>query len=234
MTGEHSLIAAISAHVERCIGKIAFVIHEIESDAVHIDVHYVPARKARSFDLLVTSGMSQRPMTTPPEASEWRHAELVALLPPGWPLHSAAHAWPVHMLRDLAHFPHRSKTWLGCGHTIADAEHPPRPYAPGTRLTSVFLHHSPMLPERFTSMQGPDGKKISFLTVVPLYEQELQVKLRYGTAALLARLAARGINDIIDPKRQSAVIEVGDGDGPPDGGARARRGGPWRLPDSIH
>ena len=132
MSGDSALIAAISAHVQRCVGKIAFVFHELESDALHIDVHYVPASKQRPFDLLVTSGMSGLPMATPREASDRRYAELVALLHPGWLLASERHSWPVQMLVDLARYPHRNKTWLGCGHSVGDAEVPPRPFAPGT------------------------------------------------------------------------------------------------------
>jgi len=232
MSGDFALIAAISAHIERRVGKIAFVFHELESDALHIDVHYVPASRQRPFDLLVTSGMSELPMTTPEAAFECRYAELVALLRPGSVLPSERHSWPVRMLTDLARYPHRNRTWLGCGHTVGDAESPPRPYAPGTGLTAVLLRHSPMLPARFITMKGPDRRQISFLAVVPLYEQELRVKLRDGTGALLARLADRGISDIIDPHRQCAVIDAGEGHVARR--ARARKPGPSRSPHSLN
>ncbi len=225
MPGDVSLIAAICGHIERRVGKIAFVFHELESDALHIDVHYVPASRRRPFDLLVTSGMSELPMRTPEAAFCWRYAELVALLHPGWLLSSERHCWPVRMLTDLARYPHRNKTWLGCGHSIGDAEDPPRPYAPGTRLTAALLRHSPMLPARFSTMRGPSERKISFLTVIPLYGEELRVKLHEGTETLLALFAECGISDIIDPHRPSAVLDADMG----RGAARrvhARRPGP--------
>jgi hypothetical protein len=41
-TGEEH-IEAISAHLERHLGPVSGVFHEIISDLVHIDVHVVPA-----------------------------------------------------------------------------------------------------------------------------------------------------------------------------------------------
>ncbi|WP_251274378.1 hypothetical protein, partial [Enterobacter hormaechei] len=41
--GEEQHIEAISAHLERHLGPVSGVFHEIISDLVHIDVHVVPA-----------------------------------------------------------------------------------------------------------------------------------------------------------------------------------------------
>lgn len=40
-TGDGENIDAISNHIEKYIGKIDCVFHEIISDKVHIDVHWV-------------------------------------------------------------------------------------------------------------------------------------------------------------------------------------------------
>jgi len=60
-----SCIEQISDHVERHIGPIESVFHEIISDTVHVDVHFVPPTEARPWTTLVTSGMSDRPMAAP-------------------------------------------------------------------------------------------------------------------------------------------------------------------------
>src|SRR5690349_21339971 len=48
----------ISDHIERHIGKIETVYHELISDTVHIDVHFVKPWGANPYTRLVTSGMS--------------------------------------------------------------------------------------------------------------------------------------------------------------------------------
>ena len=60
-------IAAIGAHIERHLGPVSGVFHEIISDLVHIDVHVVPANDHCPYLRLVTSGMSDLPMTVPAE-----------------------------------------------------------------------------------------------------------------------------------------------------------------------
>ena len=62
------------------------VFHELISDQVHIDLHWVKPTAERPFHTLVTSGMSNLPMTTPPGAEEVRYAELSICLPADWKL----------------------------------------------------------------------------------------------------------------------------------------------------
>ena len=76
-------IEAIGAHIERHLGPVSGVFHEIISDLVHIDVHVVPANEQFPYLRLVTSGMSDLPMTVPAEvdADVPRYMELMVTLP---------------------------------------------------------------------------------------------------------------------------------------------------------
>ena len=80
--GEERHIEAISAHIERHLGPVSGVFHEIISDLVHIDVHVVPANDHCPYLRLVTSGMSDLPMTVPAEvdADVPRYMELMVTL----------------------------------------------------------------------------------------------------------------------------------------------------------
>jgi len=49
---------------------------------------------------------------------------------------------------------------------------------------------------------------IHLLVVVPLYGEELRIKLRGGTGDLLVRFVELGITDIIDPHRPNAVVDA--------------------------
>lgn len=52
-------------------------------------------------------------------------------------------------------------------------------------------------PEEFARLVIDADKTIVFMTVVPLYPEEMALKLKDGSDALLDRFDARGIGDII-------------------------------------
>ena len=79
-------IEQISGHIEQHLGPIETVFHEIASDMVHIDVHFVKPTSTFPFVRLVTSGMSDLPMTTPEESEAPQFAELLITLPADWHL----------------------------------------------------------------------------------------------------------------------------------------------------
>ena len=208
----HADVAAISNHIERNIGPIAMVFHEILSDDLHIDIHHVKSSFFRRREILVTSGMSALPMAAPADSRVPRFAEIVAVLPKGWPLTSEAfededNYWPVRLMKTLARFPHASGSWLGVGHTLAngvsDAEI--EPYAPGTSLCAVALLPSTTLRKKAWVMKRSDGEEVHFLAAVPLHRAELQLKLDKGIDPLLALFDQHGVTDEIDARRASVV-----------------------------
>lgn len=88
------------------------------SDTVHIDVHFVKPSAEFPFIRLVTSGMSDLPMTTPPEVAVPRYIELMMTLPADWKLDQSALEdenwyWPIGFLKYFARLPHKYQTWLG-------------------------------------------------------------------------------------------------------------------------
>lgn len=90
----------LSDHIEQHVGPIELVFHEMNSDLVHVDVHWIKATDERPFHVLVTTGMSDLPMTVPPGAEEHRFLELAIALPPDWNMNQADwrdedHYWPI-------------------------------------------------------------------------------------------------------------------------------------------
>jgi Suppressor of fused protein (SUFU) len=200
---------AIVRHIERHLGPVESVFHELISDAVHLDVHWVKPTAARSFHLLVTSGMSDRPMKVPAELEAPRHIELVATLPERWAIGDEAFRnenwyWPVRQLKTLARFPHKYDTWLGEGHTVANDD-PPQPFAPSTRLCGAILLRPQQVPQAFHELRLGDGRTIRFLAVVPVHDKEMALKTRSGTEALLERFHQAGVTDVIEPTRPSVA-----------------------------
>jgi hypothetical protein len=210
-TGDGALIEAVDDHLDRLFGsEDRSVFHEIVSTTVHVDVHFVPPSDDRPFIRLVTSGMAQAPMTVPDEWDEAeRHAELTIALPPDWQLSQEAFEderwyWPVRLLKMLARVPHEYDTFLWHGHTIPNGD-PPEPYAPGTELCCALVIPPLEAPEGFDVLEVPDGRRVRVLGVLPIYEDEMSLKLKRGADDLYALLYEHGIADVVDPQRPSVA-----------------------------
>lgn len=202
-------IEAIGDHIERHLGPVSSVFHEIVSDIVHIDVHIVPASAQCPHLRLVTSGMSDLSMTLPDGVEAPRHMELMVTLPGDWPIDHAdfddeRNYWPVRLLKTLARLPHQYDTWLGFGHTVPNG-HPAEPYAAGVGFDGAIVLPPISAPEEFGQLVIDEECTITFMAVVPLYPEEMELKLNKGTDALLDRFDARGVGDLIDIRRTNAA-----------------------------
>lgn len=211
--GDSANIEAIDAHIEKHIGKVDTVFHELISDKVHIDIHIVAPTAERPYYTLVTSGMSDRAMTTPPGAEDFAHAELCLCLPPDWPMGDEAwknndNYWPVRALKFLARFPHDFGTWLSYGHTIPNGN-PAEPVADNTRFSSFVLLTPMLAPDAFHELKLAEGKSIRFFALVPLYDAELAAKMRKGAEHVHELLLKAGHSELIDLARSPVVKNGG-------------------------
>jgi Suppressor of fused protein (SUFU) len=206
---------AIAEHVVKHVGPITNVFHEVQPDIVQIDLLVVSPHEGRAYTTLVTCGMSDRPMRVPigdpdelARVPELRFAELLLCLPSDWPLTPNAfqqeeNYWPIRWLKRLARLPHQHDEWLGLGHTIPNGD-PARPFAANTRFCCWMVDQPILFPEAMQKLRVTD-KAINFYSVVPLYEEEMQFKLRKGGQALGQLLDRAKATELIDPKRASAV-----------------------------
>jgi hypothetical protein len=202
-------IEQISDHIDAHLGKVETVLHEIVSDAVHIDVHLVKPSESFPFARLVTSGMSDLPMTIPGGVEAPVYVELLMTLPGDWRLDQNSFQdevwyWPVRLLKGLARLPHKYNTWLGFGHTVPNGD-PAEPYASSTRLCGAIILPSVTVPDDFHRLRINERKEITFFSVVPLYDEEMNLKLRAGSDELLDRFDRLDISDIVDPLRRNVA-----------------------------
>jgi hypothetical protein len=201
-------------HLEPFLGSVGSVFHEIVSDQVHLDILSFPPTGNRSFWTFVTCGMSSEPMLVPEDIddpSSCERAELVISLPAEWcgsgdpdQLEREGKWWPIKILKYAAHFPHLYKTWFWFGHTMA-IEEKPEPLDDNTPFCAFFLAFPLGWPMESLKMIARDGRPISFLSVIPLYTDELQFKLDKGTDALLDLFDKARVNELLDPSRPSLV-----------------------------
>jgi hypothetical protein len=218
--GDEETIERVTQHIETHVGKIESVFHEIVSDLVHLDVHWVKPSNQLPFHVLITSGMSDLPMKIPAEYEANPYAELCILLPADWPMGTAYNQsmeeafkdennyWPIRWLKTIARFPHEYDTWLGYGHTIPNGEEA-APFSDSTKLGCMLLLPSVSLSEDFFSLKVNDEKVIDFYCLCPLYKSEMDFKLKKGVDALLDKFNKYGIRDIVDIGRKNTCAKKG-------------------------
>jgi hypothetical protein len=195
----------IDKHIETHLGKITMIYHEAISDTVHIDIHQIPPSENRPYWTLVTSGMSDLPMTTPEGREEFRYAELMLCLPPTWKMNqedwkSEENYWPVRWLKICARFPHAYKTWLCWGHTLPNSN-PPRAYSSNTQFCCMMLGIPRTTPKDFWSLEIRPNKIIRFYALYPLYGGETEMKLKKSAEHLEDLFDKNKISEVIDLKR---------------------------------
>jgi len=206
--------AEIEKHIEAHVGKPTLVVHELASRNVHIDVHIVPPSPGRDFHTLITSGMSDKPMRTPPGAEQLRFAELMLCLPSSWRMkeydvmseETWRKDWPVMWLRKLARFPHMFGTWFHWGHSLPNGD-PEAPLSPDTQLCAWVLLEPKLVGDQFKLMSRSDGAKTWFLAAVPVYKEEMELKLSQGAEKLEELLTAAGVTELVDPKRINVAFK---------------------------
>lgn len=204
--GDVSNIEAIDKHLSEFFKSDEIsVFHEIVSDKIHVDIYFITANELRDYHILITSGMSSLPMNTPEGFDECKYAEIMTLLPKDWPLEQKDfddenNYWPIRQLKVLARFPHLYNTWLGDGHTISNGN-PPEVMADRNQFTGIILLFGGVsMPEDFFTIKLED-KTIRILSMIPLYQEEMDYKLKHGTNGLLEKFDKFGITEVIDINR---------------------------------
>ncbi|MCB1022026.1 MAG: suppressor of fused domain protein [Bryobacterales bacterium] len=200
----------LTEHVERHVGPVETVLHEVASDYVHIDLLWAPPNERHPFHTFVTSGMSDRPMNVEPGLEEFRLAELFICLPPSWPISPEAFQdernwWPLRLVKTLARLPHVYETWLGPYHSSPNGD-PAEPYAPGTKLCGSMLFGPIALPMELAAITVDEDTTINLYSVLPLHDDEMGFKLREGGEALIEKMSTiDNFNEVVNPKRASCV-----------------------------
>lgn len=197
-------------HISETVGAPELVLHERRSELVHIDVHLIPPQPEQPFNVLVTSGMSDKPMRAPEKHSNLRYAELSIALPADWPLtvedlQDEKNYWPIRMLKKIARFPHVHDTWVWKSHTIENGN-PSAPFHDSTFLSVSLLAPPIGLLNDFEICHCSPEKEVHFFSIIPLYKEEMQLKLRLGMGPLVEAFQRQGITMLIDPMRQNVAL----------------------------
>lgn len=207
--GLNDLRESLTSYLEAELGALEGMHTEIVPDDPPVDLLVVAPTPERNCRVVVTCGMAAAPMDPPPDFAAYRRAELVLCLPDGWPLGGdagAAASWPLAMLRRAARVPRWLDTWLFAGHTMPNGD-PAEPWGPATELCGAIATAPRLAFDGQARVDLGAGERIDLLGLVPLYEDELRFKLDCGGAAMVERLRAGGVTELLDPVRSSVAPE---------------------------
>lgn len=203
-----NMLNALDLHLDEFFDNEEVVVWEDKrEDNLKINVYHIKPSESRNFHLLITSGMSRQPMNVPQGFEKWKYAELAAILPEDWDLSKGglkdiANYWPLLWLKNLARIPQQYQTWLSYGHSIPNGD-PAQPIA-NTLYEGILILDSVTMPEDFQEVHVGD-ESLYIFTIVPVFGDELKLKIDQGLDALLDAFAEAQVPDWIFPNRQSAV-----------------------------
>ncbi|HAY13313.1 MAG TPA: suppressor of fused domain protein [Fimbriimonadaceae bacterium] len=208
-------IDGISAHFAKHVGPVnEMVLHEIVSDALHIDLHVIPDVPGHDCAVVFTTGMSALPM--PRVDRDMQFAELFVVLPKAWVegnnLQTDEGYWPLGMLKTMARMPIYNKIPVYPGISIPNGD--PAEEFPGTPFTGVLLDHGDIFGKDFARAEI-EGKPINFYGLMPMRREEMDFKASQKQAHIyFAALMQLGVTDreklLIDPQRPSFFDRIPD------------------------
>ena len=193
--------------IKNNFGEYTFVYHELYSPDIHVDILVIPPNQEFNCYKLITRGMGAYKMNVPSQLKDYEleRAELVIYLPSNWNMDFSKeeNSWVVKLLKQFARLPIDEKSWIGFGHTLAhnDVES----YASNTKLSSLILIDSIDNTGNSIDFSLPTKGKINFYQVLPLYKEELEYKMKYGTAKLLEKLSNASV--VVDINRKNYCEE---------------------------
>ncbi len=200
---EEEEIDILEEYISQKYGDFQYVIHEIISPDIHVDIAIIAPTAERDYYTLVTMGMGAHKMNVPQELSEYKleRAELVVNLPKEWDINNEDEVWywPIRWLKILARLPIQQDTWLGFGHTIPSGE----------PVANDVLFNCMMLIDDGAEVNISEDERIIFYTMVPLYEEEMQYKITNAAEDLIDLLEQNNITlpYVVDKNRKNVCIE---------------------------
>ena len=201
--GTASQLDAITEHTEAILGPATQHLHEHYSPDIHVDlIHYAPTVD-RDFHYLVTSGMSDQPMTDDGSAIDEPLMELVLALPAHWDISEEGFKnpdmfQPVKLLKQLARYPHANRTYLDKYHTVPVGDEPLL-----SPMKAVMFMAPVLIPELGQPLELPTGGRVRFMAIYLLHQDELDLNLQGELDKLFEGFEENEATEIYDLSRPS-------------------------------
>ena len=156
--------------------------------------------------VIVTNGLSDYKMPVPDKWKERDRNELYFCLPSYWEwedLENPQMNWVFYWIQRLAKHVKEKETWYGHGHTMPCGKEM-KPLS-STMKQNHFLLSDPILLETEMAPIRVGEKEIHFLSIIPLFQDEMDYKQSQGTLKFSQKLNNNGITEKLDDYRGSAI-----------------------------
>lgn len=148
-----------------------------------------------NYQLLVTDGLRKTAQEVNSDNEDLKHIELYFCLPEYWNIENAE--WPVYWLNRIAEVPQKFKTWFGHGDTLP-AGKPAEEVADNFAANHFMLSRPIHLKEVLTQNESQ-----AFLGIIPLFQKEMDYKLKNSHTLLLNKFESKNINERLDIYREN-------------------------------
>ena len=180
-------------------------VSDFEIDWVEVPLLKIELELSASpVTVIMTNGLRNYAMPVPEKLMGQEHIELFFCLPSYWELTDLKNenmSWPVTWLEKLGTHLVNSATWYGPGHTFANGN-PHKSFSLTMKPNHLILTEPIKLEEHFPSTRLGEHH-VSFLAVVPIFEQEFDIKMSKGFVKFLRKFRAKNGNEIVDDYREN-------------------------------
>lgn len=197
----------LESYITNTFGEMENVFHEVYSPDIHVDIAIIPPNEHDHFYKLITMGMGAHDMNVPSEIAEYElsNAELMIYLPCDWDIYqnnqNENNYWPIRWLKILARMPINYDTWLGHGHTIS-AGNDHETLSENNQFESIALVEASDRDGEIACCRLSTGKLIRFYQLLPLYDEELQLKVQYESIDALLEKFDDDFSNVVDIHRK--------------------------------
>jgi len=151
----------------------------------------------------MTIGLSSYQQPVPEKYNALKNIELYFCLPNYWEIEASNQSWVFEWIQKLAKHVTTKNTWFGHGHTIPNGK-PPVSIS-STMKQNYFMLSEPLLLKNELTPITIDEKEIQFLSIIPIFEDELDYKLGKGTYKLIKKMNDKGITELLDDFRMTCL-----------------------------
>ncbi|MEZ4936061.1 MAG: suppressor of fused domain protein [Crocinitomicaceae bacterium] len=171
----------------------------------HIMVHAFEGLEWGNSTLVCTEGLSNIKMKVPVGLEEKARVELMFLFSSDFDHKN----WEFKgmnvklVLEKIARLILEKDSWIGAGHTFPNVSKDAT-ISIYTEMDHFMLIEPLVFKEEFANIKNQE-EEVTFLAIIPLYQKELDYKLKNGAYSLMRRLKKNAINELFEMKRPSVL-----------------------------
>lgn len=156
--------------------------------------------------ILMTNGLSNFQMPVPEQLAGKENNELYFCLPSYWNIEDLNHPntqWVISWLKRLATYVQEKNTWFGHGHTMPCGKEM-NSLSDTMKQNHFFLSDPVLLEDELSPIQLGE-KKVHFLSVIPIFPDEMDYKQGKGTFKFEQKLREHGVTEKLDDYRGTVM-----------------------------